>query len=242
MLTALFAVGFPVLVLLIAPAVILNDKLYGRYRGWNRNYRIFAWVFKIGNLALGIRTTLQYEAYHDAKKNYVFILNHTSYYDIPNLLLAINQPIRVLGKTGPNKLPLFGYYYKKSTIMVNRISAESRLSSLQKLKHYLRAGVSIVVFPEGTFNQTNKPLKEFYNGAFSLAIETQTNIKPILMLNSSSILPSSGLGLSNGQNIIIYLPEISVQNLTTADTTRLKQYTYSIMESALQRYNAAHVG
>ena len=43
-----------------------------------------------------------------------------------------------------------------------------------------------MVFPEGTFNMTTQPLKEFYDGAFRVAIETQTPVKPVLFLDAYS--------------------------------------------------------
>ena len=44
----------------------------------------------------------------------------------------------------------------------------------------LKKECSIIIFPEGTFNETEAPLKEFYDGAFRLAINTQTEIWPVL--------------------------------------------------------------
>jgi 1-acyl-sn-glycerol-3-phosphate acyltransferase len=40
------------------------------------------------------------------------------------------------------------------------------------------------MFPEGTFNETNAPLKDFYDGAFRIAIETKTAVKPVLFLDA----------------------------------------------------------
>jgi 1-acyl-sn-glycerol-3-phosphate acyltransferase len=71
------------------------------------------------------------------------------------------------------KLPLFGFIYRNAIVAVDRTNAVSRAQSIRVLKSILRKGISVLFFPEGTYNETDQPLKEFYNGAFRVAIETQ---------------------------------------------------------------------
>jgi 1-acyl-sn-glycerol-3-phosphate acyltransferase len=168
-------------------------------------------------------------------------LNHVSFFDIPEMLIGIKQPIRILAKRGPDKIPVFGYYYRKSTIMVDRSSNDSRIKSLLLLKKYIQNGISIVICPEGTFNMTDKPLKEFYDGAFKIAIETQTNIKPIIILDTFDRLNYETNLVENGKSRIVYLEEISVQGLQKEDVQELKEKVYSVMEDGLIRYKASWI-
>jgi 1-acyl-sn-glycerol-3-phosphate acyltransferase len=62
------------------------------------------------------------------------------------------------------KVPVFGFIYRKATVMVQRGSTEARAKSVMQLTSVLRKNISIVIAPEGTFNLTHKPLKEFYDG------------------------------------------------------------------------------
>jgi 1-acyl-sn-glycerol-3-phosphate acyltransferase len=241
LLTALFAFVFILMVILIIPIVIFNDLVFGTYKGWNLNFIVFKRVFQIGNFLLGIKNYKLEEFAHDKTKKYVFVLNHTSYFDIPEMLIGINQPIRILGKSGPNKIPIFGYYYKKSTILVDRTSMESRYKSILLLKHYLEKGISIAICPEGTFNYSDKPLKDFYDGAFKLAIETQTNIKPIVLLDTYDRLNHKSIGIENGKSRMVYLEEVSVQGLQAKDVAQVKEKVFNIMEDALIRYKASWI-
>jgi 1-acyl-sn-glycerol-3-phosphate acyltransferase len=222
-------------------AVIFNDLVFGRYRGWNYNYIIFKRVFDLGYFMSGIRLRIFYETPHNRKQKYVFVLNHISYFDIPVMMSAIRQPIRILGKTGPHKIPVFGYYYRKSTVMVDRSSLVSRSRSITDLKHYLDEGISIVICPEGTFNTTHKPLKEFYDGAFRIAIETQTNIKPVMMLDNYERQYYYGLSLEPGKCRVVYLEEVNVQGMTLQDVEFLKTKVYNQMDDALRRYGATWI-
>nr|MBP7315444.1 1-acyl-sn-glycerol-3-phosphate acyltransferase [Chitinophagaceae bacterium] len=96
------------------------------------------------------------------------------------------------------------------------------------------------VFPEGTFNMGTTPLKEFYDGAFRLAIETQTPIKPVLYLDAYRRMPYESLfKMTPGRSRILYLEEISVVGYSIDDLDKLKEEVYAIMEKKLIEYNGA---
>jgi len=83
------------------------------------------------------------------------------------------------------------------------------------------------------------PLKEFYDGAFRLAIETQTPIKPVLYLDAYRRMPYESLfKMTPGRNRILYLEEISVAGYSIDNLDKLKEEVYAIMEKKLIEYNA----
>src|SRR5262249_44387713 len=136
-------------------------------------------------------------------------------------------------------IPVFGFIYRKAIVTVDRSSAEHRAESVRLLKSIIRKGISVLVFPEGTFNMTHQPLKEFYDGAFRVAIETQTPIKPVLVLDAYSRMHyRSVFSLNPGRCRIVYLDEIPVDGLTARDTAKLKEKVFVIMEKKLREYGA----
>jgi 1-acyl-sn-glycerol-3-phosphate acyltransferase len=163
--------------------------------------------------------------------------------DIPIIMKAIrNQPFRILGKSEMAKIPVFGFLYQNAVVMVDRSSASKRAESVEKLKAFIRKGISVVIAPEGTFNTTSNPLKDFYDGAFKIAIETQTPIKPILFLDTYHRMHYKSIfTLSPGRSRAIYLEEISVEGLTLEDLPLLKKKVYNLMESKLIAYQASWI-
>jgi len=129
---------------------------------------------------IGIRHREIYETPLDTSRIYIFVANHSSYMDIPAVVRCMHQPVRILGKYEMVKYPVFGIIYRAAVVLVDRSSPEKRAQSMRAMKVALKQGISIFIFPEGTFNETALPLKNFYDGAFRLAIETQTPIKPLL--------------------------------------------------------------
>jgi 1-acyl-sn-glycerol-3-phosphate acyltransferase len=232
---------FVAIMLLIFPFVIAFSFL-GRIKGGNLIYKAcmlwsdtwFALVF--------IRIKRMYEAPHDKHKQFIFVSNHISYLDAAIIVKAYRQPIRPLGKVEMARVPVFGYIYEKAIVTVDRSDAESRAKSVRLLVSILSKGISVLVFPEGTFNITHGPLKEFYDGAFRVAIETQTAVKPVLFLDAYARMNyKSVFSLNPGRCRIVYLDEIPVAGLTVDDITALKERVYLAMDKKLRQYNASWI-
>ena len=97
------------------------------------------------------------------------------------------------------------------------------------MRSILQKKISILVFPEGTFNMTHQPLKEFYDGAFRLAIETQTPIKPVLFLDTYDRLQYAKVfSLTPGKCRVVFLNEVTVAGLKISDAKNLKEKVFDI--------------
>ena len=232
-------ITFVAIMLLIFPFALIAG-FFGRIKGGNMMIRlcmlwadvwfpiVFIWHKKI------------YESPHDKKKSYIFVSNHISYLDAAILVKAFRQPFRPLGRAEMSKVPVFGFIYRNAIVTVDRSSVTNRANSVRVLKSLINKGISVLVFPEGTFNMTTEPLKEFFDGAFRVAIETQTPIKPVLFLDAYRRMPYENLfRMSPGISRIVYLDEIPVTGYTSADVEKLKQQVYIIMEKKLVEYDAA---
>ena len=189
---------------------------------------------------LAIRHENIFESSYDPAQNYVFLVNHISYMDIPCLFKAIRkQPFRMLAKAETKKIPVFGFIYSRGAVLVDRGSTERRAKSVRVLKSLLKHHISVGIFPEGTFNETGRPLKSFYDGAFRIAIETQKPIRPILFLDTYNRLNYDSIfSLNPGKCRAVYLSETSTEGLVVDDVAILREKIYRQMEDGLIRYNA----
>jgi 1-acyl-sn-glycerol-3-phosphate acyltransferase len=227
---------FIVCVIVAFPATLFCT-LFGKINGGNMMYRCYGFLLRTWYIFIGIRHKDIYEAAEDTDKQYIFVANHISYMDIPPVLLAIHQPIRILGKYEMVKIPIFGWIYRIAVVLVDRSSAEARARSVRALKSALKKNVSIFIFPEGTLNETGEPLKEFFDGAFRLAIEMQTSIKPLIFVDTVDRLHFTSIfRLTPGQSRVVHLPEVEVNGLTMSDLKPLKQKVYDLMDAGLRKY------
>lgn len=232
---------FVAIMLLVFPFALLA-MLWGRIKGGNMIYRLCMLWADIWFPFVFIFVKKIYEAPADKNRQFIYVANHISYLDTPLIVKAFRRPLRPLGKIEMAKVPVFGFIYRNAIVTVDRSSHKNRLESIRILKSIIKKGISILVFPEGTFNMTGKPLKDMYNGAFRLAIETQTPIRPVLFLDTFDRMPyTSLLSLNPGQCRVVYLSEINVKGLTLDDVKILKQKVYTIMEEKLIEYKASWI-
>jgi 1-acyl-sn-glycerol-3-phosphate acyltransferase len=228
--------------IVLLPLVIFASFL-GKVRGGNIIYDICRFWADAWLLLTGIRHRNIYEFPHDRSLQYIFVSNHISYLDVPVMMKAIRkQHFRVLGKAELGSIPVFGFIFKKAAVSVDRKNAENRAKSVLVLKSIIKRKISVFIFPEGTFNLTRSPLKDFYDGAFRIAIETQTPLKPIIIPDSYERFSyKSFFSLNPGSSRAVFLEETSTEGLTINDVPMLKQKVYKQMEEALVRYNAKWV-
>lgn len=229
--------------MLCAFPFVIVFSLRGSIKGGNLIYKAcYYWDWSWMTI-LGLHHIMLPGPEPDPSGRYVFVANHISYLDIPLILRVIRRrPFRVLGKAEMKKVPIFGYIYSRAVVMVDRSSPDRRSKSARELIGILRQGISVFIFPEGTFNETHAPLKEFYDGAFRIAIETQTPVKPILFLDTYDRMHySTVFNLNPGRLRTVFLPEVEVEGLTMDDLSALKEKVFKMMEEELVLRGASWV-
>lgn len=122
-------------------------------------------------------------------KTYVIACNHNSLMDIPLSCPYIPGPNKTIAKSSFAKIPLFGFFYMKGSVLVNRKDERSRRQSFEKMKLVIQSGMHLCIYPEGTRNRTGEPLKKFHDGAFKISKDTGAAIIPSVIFNTKKVLP-----------------------------------------------------
>lgn len=170
-----------------------------------------------------------------ADKAYIYVSNHNSYLDAIAVVSAIKGSFKPLGKIEMVKVPIFGLIYKKVVVLIDRKSKESRARSVEELKADLAKGQSILIFPEGTMNRSDEALADFYDGAFRIAIETQTDIVPMVILNARNLFPRANpLAIKPGQITCVFAEPVSVNGMVPEDLEKLKSGVRETMEKMIR--------
>lgn len=162
-------------------------------------YRInqfWTWlVLRIGRISLTVRGLENIEAGHQ----YIFIVNHQSNIDIPVLVQSLARfQLRWIAKKELLRVPLFGWaMWATKHVTVDRSDPFDAVKTLERAKDRIAAGISIVVFPEGTRTRDGR-LLPFKKGGFLLAAQTGTEIVPVTIWGSANVLPAGGWRLRPG--------------------------------------------
>ncbi|MEN8817201.1 MAG: lysophospholipid acyltransferase family protein [Nonlabens sp.] len=123
-------------------------------------------------------------------QSYMLVANHTSMTDIMMMLLISKNPFVFVGKKELAKIPVFGFFYKRTCILVDRNNPRSRKEVFDRARKRMQDGVGICIFPEGGIPEEDDiVMLPFKDGAFRLAIEHQIPLLPITLLDNRKRFP-----------------------------------------------------
>jgi 1-acyl-sn-glycerol-3-phosphate acyltransferase len=176
-----------------------------------RVYRIgqfWTWlIVRMGGIAIAVRGLENLSR----GRSYIFMANHQSNIDIPVLVQSLlDFQLRWIAKKELLNVPLFGWAMRAGKhVAVDRADSAGALQSLEEAKALLAAGVSIVVFPEGTRSRDGR-LLPFKKGGFLLAVQTGAEIVPVTILGSRTVLPSGEWRVRSGSIAVFVGPPIAL--------------------------------
>jgi len=184
---------------------------------------------------MGFRWKISEDQELDKGKSYMFIANHTSMIDIMLMLVSIKtNPFVFVGKKELAKIPLFGYFYKRTCILVDRSSAKSRQAVFMRAQRRLESGLSICIFPEGKVPEEFIVLDEFKDGAFRLAINHQIPIVPLTFLDNKKRFSYTFFSGGPGMLRVHMHKFINTIGLNIKDTKIINETSREIILSKLE--------
>lgn len=164
-------------IVIMLPVLIILTSAEKFYPGFFVCARIWAKIIIYG---MGFRVKTIAEQLPEKNKSYMFVANHTSMLDIMLMLYVIKQPFIFLGKKELVKIPVFGFFYRRTCILVDRNNQRSRKEAFNEAQRRLHQQNSICIFPEGGVpDDLSIVLDHFKDGAFRLAVEHQIPIVPL---------------------------------------------------------------
>ncbi len=166
-----------------------RGELYLRYaRIWSR------WIL----VCLDIPLTVEHRARLDPDRAYLFMANHRSIFDIFALFLATEHSLRMVAKRELFFIPVFGWsLWMCGFIPIDRADRKKAIKSLDEAARRIRAGTSVLVFPEGT-RGGEAGLQPFKKGSFVMALQAAVPVVPAAVLGSERIMPKGSLRVGRG--------------------------------------------
>ena len=160
----------------------------------------------------------------DKHKSYMFVANHTSMTDIMLMLAVIDNPFVFVGKKSLAKIPLFGFFYKRTSILVDRSSSKSKMEVFNEAQKRIDRGLSICIFPEGGVPHDESILLDtFKDGAFRLAVEHQLPIVPLVFPDNKKRMSYTFYSGSPGLMRVKILPVITTADITSENRTYIRE-------------------
>lgn len=198
--------------------LVISEKTYPQF------YRVARFWGKTVLLGMGFYYKIEKEQELEKGKSYMLIANHTSMTDIMLMLTVVkDNPFVFVGKKELSKIPIFGFFYKRVCIMVDRSNSKSRFRVFELAQKRLHQGLSICIFPEGGVpDDESIILDTFKDGAFRLAIEHQIPIVPMSFIDNKKRFPFRFFSGSTGRMRVKIHPFIETEGLTMEDKHEIK--------------------
>jgi len=231
----LYRIWFYVLVILpiiiLLPMLIISIAKEKWYPFFFKLARIWSKVILIG---MGFGWKIDKLQKPEKGKSYMFIANHTSMIDIMLMLVIIkDNPFVFVGKKELAKIPLFGFFYKRTCILVDRNSAKSRQAVFLRAQRRLKSGVSICIFPEGMVPEEDIVLAEFKDGAFRLAINHKIPIVPITFYDNKKRFSYTFFSGGPGMLRVKIHEFLKTEHLVIADTKQINGKAFEVILKSL---------
>ena len=164
---------------------------------------------------------------------HIFASNHVSWFDVPALAKVLPR-YKFVAKAELFKVPIFGPAMRSvGMIEIQRENRKAAFGAYDVAAERIRAGNSVVVFPEGTRGHAY-PLRPFKKGPFVLAIAAGVPIVPIITHGTIEVMPKGSLWVHPGTIDIHFLEPVSTTGVDYDHREALMQKVRTRMADAMR--------
>ena len=197
--------------------------------------RIVQWGFKVILKISGVEVTVIGED-RVPDEPVLYVGNHRSYFDI--LLTYSRCPIRTgyVAKKEMERYPLLSNWMRNLyCLFLDREDIKQGLKTILQAADYVKSGISVCIFPEGTRNKNadETDMLSFHDGSFKIATRAKSPIIPIAISNSANIWEANFPKMSPTHVVIEYGKPIIPSELDRDTQRHLGAYTQSIIKEML---------
>ena len=234
----IFAV-FLFLFLILSIPVFGIEWLIGKVNPKARDYsslRIVQWGFKRILDITGVEVTVIGEE-NIPDEPVLYIGNHRSFFDI---LLTYSRCRRLTGyvaKKEMEKIPLLSTWMRfVYCLFLDRENPKEGLKTILQAIDYIKNGISICIFPEGTRNKGEElTMLPFKDGAFKISTKTNCAIIPISMNNTAEIFENHFPRIKKTHVILEYGKPIYPDRLDKETKKHIGSYVQGIIQETIKK-------
>lgn len=171
----------------------------------------------------------------DPSRTYFVVGNHQSWVDIPILWAVLPMPVLFVGKRELARIPFLRHYMEAmGMIFVNRADRRDALRSLYEVTGRLRAGWSVLSFPEGT-RSVDGQVQRFHTTLFAAALEAGVPVLPVTLEDTARLVPRQGIRFRPGRAGVTLGEPIPTEGISRDDRATLADRARQMVADELDR-------
>lgn len=198
--------------------------------------RLVQWIFRLMLRISGVEVTVIGEE-HVPDEPVLFIGNHRSYFDI---LITYSRCRRLTGYIAKKEMlryPLLRDWMKRLyCLFLDRSTPKEGLKTILKAIEYVKEGISVCIFPEGTRNDGDElSMLPFHDGSFKIAEKTGCAIIPMSLNNTHAIFEQQFPRIKKTHVILEYGTPVYPNDLDKETKKHLGQYCQNIIQETINK-------
>lgn len=237
MIRLIFLAIFLFFFFLLSIPVFLIEWIIGKI---NINLRhrssrlIVATAFRICMLIAGVRVEVTGRE-NIPDEACLFVGNHNSFFDILVSYVTIKKVMGFISKKEIKKVPLLNIWmYYVNCLFIDRENIREGLKTILQGIDYIKNGISIFVFPEGTRSKDGKMLP-FKEGSMKMAEKSNGIIVPVALTGTAAIFEKQFPRLKSGKVTIDFGTPINTNELSREEKKFLGAYTQGKIQEMLDK-------
>lgn len=191
MIRFIIAATFLVLFLLVSYILFFVEWIVGKFNKKAKDIsslRIVQWAFRVILWISGVKITVRGKE-NMPKEAALYVGNHRSLFDVLITYVQCENLTGFVAKDVIEKVPSLRVWMRYLyCLFLNRDDVKQGMKTILQAIEYVKQGVSIFIFPEGTRNKGEElstlPFKE---GSFKIALKTGCPIVPVSINNTAEI-------------------------------------------------------
>lgn len=241
MIRFILAVGFAVLYLILGIPVLGIEYLIGKKNPRKRDIsslRLVQWAFRVIDRICGVKLTIIGHENVPKDEAVLYVANHNSYFDIIISYSLCPDLTGYIAKDTIEKVPLLNIWMRRLyCLFMKRDDMKQSLKVILQGIEYIKKGISICIFPEGTRGDSEE-LNTFKEGSMKIAEKTGCPIIPIAISNSRAIINGHIPFVKPSHVILEYGKPIYPKELPKEERKSLGRLTQNIIQEMLDKNKA----
>lgn len=234
MIRLVITVLFVVIFLIVSIPIFFVEWIIGKFNMKLRDrssLAIVQWAFKVVMVLSGVSVTYIGEENIPTDRAVVYIGNHRGFFDIVTAYSHVKGVTGFISKKEVEKVPLLRIWMRYlHCLFLDRSDIKAGLQTILKAIEYVKSGISIFIFPEGTRSKEPDAFLPFHEGSFKIATKAGCPIIPVTFNNTSAVLEDHFPKIKKTHVVVEFGKPIHVADLDADTKKHLAPYVQQIIE------------
>lgn len=197
--------------------------------------RIVQSAFKCILFLSGVKTTVIGKERIPKDEAVLYVCNHSSLFDIVIQYSMLPNLTGFISKKEIKKVPILSVWMKYLyCLFLDRKNVKEGLKTILQGIEYMKNGISIAIYPEGTRSKDGKMI-DFKEGSFKFAEKTGCKIVPVAQNNTRAIFEQHFPFIKKAHTVIEFGEPIDVSKLDKEERKFLGAYSKKVVEEIYEK-------